>query len=341
MIVARKIFLLLFALSPISSGKAGDIIPTTKGMAWKYNLIEEAGEGFRLSDPQSDSAGKVRTTVVYRINGTRELDGKKLLEFEMHRAGRITNTDLMAVDELGLACWARVNEKGELIKLGAPQTMVASPLQAGSAWVFNADVAQTKVEQAYRVAGEEEIVVPAGKFKAFHIHGQQSAPGPMIIDRWFVPGVGIVKDVTETRSDAGEMLRRISLELTEPPKIAPRPEIKPLDQAKKLSALVSTAPVGDATGKFTSATPKIYARWHGQGLRPGAVVRCVWIAERVDEIAPPDYIVDESTTTATAPDSYGLFALMRPKDGWKSGDYRVEFSVDDEIIERVKLKIEK
>ena len=74
--------------------------------------------------------------------------------------------------------------------------------------------------------GEEKIEVPAGKFQAFRIHGEQTTPNRMTIDRWFAPGVGIVKDVTTMQDAKGDLLQRISLELAEGPKIVERPEVK-------------------------------------------------------------------------------------------------------------------
>jgi len=163
----------------------------------------------------------------------------------------------------------------------------------------------------------------------------------MTIDRWFVNEVGIVKDVTETRMPDGDLLRRISLELKERPKIAPRPEAKPVQPAKKLSASVGKAPIGEATNKFESDTPKIYARWQGQNLREKAKIRAVWIAENIGDIAAPNFTIDEAGTTANGRESHGTFTLSRPDEGWAPGDYRVEFYLDDELVETAKLKITK
>src|ERR1700747_3567121 len=114
----------------------------------------------------------------------------------MPRAGTITNTDLLTVDEHGITCWARINLDGELVKFAPPQTMIAIPLQKGASWDFNGQTGEGTVHQHYEVSGEEEIGVPAGKFHAFRIYGEQTSPSRMTIDRWFAIGVGIVKDVT-------------------------------------------------------------------------------------------------------------------------------------------------
>src|SRR5438477_10224117 len=97
--MTRKVFALLFALGPVVSEGADQIIPVSEGMSWKYNMTQEAGEGFKLSNPKPDPDGKIRASVTYRLNGTKNLDGKQLLEFEMHRAGTVTNIDLLTVNE--------------------------------------------------------------------------------------------------------------------------------------------------------------------------------------------------------------------------------------------------
>jgi len=70
-------------------------------------------------------------------------------------------------------------------------------------------------------------------------------------------------------------------------------------------------------------------------------VRAVWIAESVSEVAPPDYKVDEASTIADSPNSFGTFTLSQPDDGWAPGDYRVEFYVDEALAETVKLRIDR
>src|SRR4026209_2846855 len=180
----------------LSSVFAAQVIPTAPGTTWRYYMTEEIGKGLNVSNVKADADGKIRLPVLYRLEGTEDVDGKDLLKFEMHRADTITNTDLLTVDEHGITCWARVNLDGELVKFNPPQTMIAAPLKKGSAWDFDGLAGELKVEQEYDVLGEEKIDVPAGEFQAFRIHGEQTAPNRMLIDRWFVPGVGIVKDVT-------------------------------------------------------------------------------------------------------------------------------------------------
>ena len=108
---------------------AAPLIPTAPGTSWRYNMTEEIGKGLNLPNVKADADGKIRLPVLYRLEGTEDVDGKDLLKFEMHRAGTVTNTDLLTVDEHGITCWARVNLDGELVKFSPPQTMIAAPLK--------------------------------------------------------------------------------------------------------------------------------------------------------------------------------------------------------------------
>lgn len=323
----------------ISFVLAAPIVPTAPGMSWRYKMTEEVGKGLDVSNVKTDADGKIRLPVLYRIEGTENFDGKDLLKFEMHRAGTITNTDLLSVDDHGIICWARINLDGELVKFNPPQTMIAAPLKKGAAWDFNGQAGELKVQQHYDVLGEEQIDVPAGKFRAYRIHGEQTKPNRMIIDRWFTPAVGIVKDVTTMQDAKGDLLQRISLELAERPKIVERPEVKSDAAPKQLAVSLAKDPFGKPVTTFSSNTPEIYARWQGQRLRAGANVKATWIAENIGEDYPQDYKVDEASAVAESPTAQGAFTLARPEEGWAPGDYRVEFYVDNVLVDAVKMKI--
>jgi hypothetical protein len=322
-----------------ASALAAPLVPTTPGTTWRFSMTEEVGKGLTISNLKPDADTKVRLPVIYRLDGIEDVEGRQLLKFEMHRAGSITNTDLVTVDEHGITCWARINLDGELIKFNPPQTMIAAPLRQGATWNFDGQAGDLKAHQQYEVTGEEDIEVPAGEFHAFHIRGEQSSPSRMTIDRWFVPGTGIVKDVTTMRAADGDLLERISLELTERPKIENRPEVKSDTVSKRVSVSFAKDQFGKASTVFSSDTPQICVRWQGQRLREGGKVKAVWIAENIGEDFPSDYKADEASATVESQNAHGVFTLARPQDGWAIGDYRVEFYVDDVFVDAAKLKI--
>jgi hypothetical protein len=334
-----KIGALIFAALPLATVYSGQLMPAADGTGWRYNMTEEVGKGLDVRDVKAEADGKIRVPVLYRIDGTENVDGKDLLKFEMHRAGVITNTDLVSINEQGMICWARINLDGELVKLSAPQTIVANPLRKGAAWDFTGRAGELEVRQHYDVIDEEDVEVPAGEFHTFHIHGEQTAPNRMAIDRWFASGIGIVKDVTTMRAANGDLLQRVSLELTERPKTTVRPEVKWDATHKQLAVSLAKERFGQPTTTFTSNTPEIYARWRGHRLRKGAKIKAAWIAENIGEDFPQDYKVDEASTIVESSSARGAFTLTRPEDGWAIGDYRVEFYVDDALVDAVKLKI--
>ena len=334
-----KIAILILTAVPLAMISGGQIIPTADGTSWRYNMTEEVGKGLDIRNAKADADGKIRQPVLYRIEGTENVDGKDLLKFEMHRAGVLTNTDLLAIDEHGIVCRARINLDGELVKFDPPQTMIATPLRKGIRWDFSGQAGELKVRQHYDVVGEEDLEVPAGEFHAFRIHGEQTSPSQMTIDRWFATGVGIVKDVTTMRAADGELLQRISLELAERPKIVSRPEVKSDASTKQLSVSLAKERFGKAVTMFSSNTSEIYARWQGHRLREGAKVKAVWIAENIGEDFPRDYKIDEASAVVERPTAHGMFTLVRPEQGWAAGDYRVEFYVDDVLVDTVKLQI--
>ena len=205
--------------------------------------------------------------------------------------------------------------------------------------IFDGQAGDLNVHQQYNVTGEEDIEVPAGEFHAFHIRGEQSSPSRMTIDRWFVPGTGIIKDVTTMRAADGDLLERISLELAERPKIENRPEVKSEATSKRLSVSFANDQFGKPTTTFSSDTPQIYVRWQGRRLRKGGKVKAVWIAGEHRRGFSRGYKVDEASATVESQNARGAFTLARPEEGWAVGDYRVEFYVDDVLVETAKIKI--
>jgi hypothetical protein len=118
-------------------------------------------------------------------------------------------------------------------------------------------------------------------------------------------------------------------------------ESKPSASTKKLTVEVSSDPAGGLKTQFKSNVANLYVRWHGHDLTPGATVRVAWVAEDVGDIVEPNFIIDETESTASVPDASARFTLGRPPDGWAEGKYRVEFYVDDELVETIKVTIDK
>jgi hypothetical protein len=312
-------------------------------------------------------AAAVPTTVAVSVSvGRQTFDGKEFLKFETRTDDVVTRTELMTLDDRGLVCHARAGKDGRMARLDPPQTVVPAALKVGDSWESDGEVAGVEVHQRFRVVSEEQIYVPAGSYRAFRIHCEDASVMSVALDRWFYPKVGFVKETTVVRGPTGGLLQKTMLELQKPPEVVAKPEptpsptptivptqsptppirgpeiqTEPAHPNQKLSVEVSTDPTGGMKTEFKSDVANIYVRWRGHGLPEGARIRVAWIAEDVGDLVEPNFIIDETESVAPEPDATARFTLGRPPDGWAEGKYRVEFYVNDELEETIRVTIVK
>lgn len=330
-----KFLALVVSLAPVISLAADSPIPIAEGTTWNYELVQIKPSGsLDLTEPDE----KETFAVTYRLGASQKVDNKDLSRLEIYRGEELESIDLIAIEEPGIICPARLDAKGAVVKLVPPQTMVPAALAKGARWKFDGTIGETKVNQDYEIAGQEDVDVPAGKFQAWRIHCEQTLPAPASIDRWFVPGTGFVKVATVVKGESGVAAQKTWLNLKELPKVVPRKEA--LSRPEKLLAGVASEPKGEFKAEFKPDTAAIYARWHAQGIAERATIRAVFIAKNVADVSA-DYQIDEMETTAPAANSGGNFELSRPEGGWTAGEYRIEFFVNDELAQTVKFKISK
>jgi hypothetical protein len=309
----------------IASTWGAPLIPTKEGTTWQYDVTDET----------SGDSAPAQSQIHYRIAGTQQFGGKNLLKLEALVNDVVTKTELVAIDPNGILSFAHTGKDGRMIGFVSPQVVVPAKLQKGASWDCVDEIADVRVHQHFTVAENENVSVPAGDFHAFRLHCEESAPISVTIDRWFVTGIGFVKEIATLRSPTGDLLNRRTLQLAK----LPGTETKAKIEIKKLSVGISSKSVGDFETEFPNTTQNLYARWQGHDLRENSKVRAVWIAEDVGDIAPPNYKIDDAVATVSTPDAHGMFTLSRPDDGWAPGNYRVEFYLDEMLVESVKIKI--
>ena len=352
----RKLGLAATFLFAVAMARADQLLPTADGTTWQYDSKEEFG---------GPTAAPAATSIVTLRVGRQTFDGKEFIKFETLSEDSLIRTELVTVDDQGIICHARGGKDGRMVKLDPPQTIVRGNLKVGDSWDSEGEVAGMEIRQHFTVTGEELVRVPAGSFRALHIHCEDSSVMSVALDRWFVAGLGFVKETTVVRGPTGGLLQRNTLELQKRPEVIARPtptptpealptpsvptqsppirgpaiETQPAAPGKKLIVEVSTNPAGGSTTEFKSDVENIYVRWHGRNLPKGATVRVAWIAEDVGDLVEPNFIVDETETVAPEPDSSARFTLGRPPDGWAEGKYRLEFYVNDELEETLRVTI--
>jgi hypothetical protein len=91
--------------------------------------------------------------------------------------------------------------------LDPPLRLLKLPAKPGETWEWTNPADRGKY--AMKTRGQEEVTVPAGKYKAVVVEQEHTRGGqPVRTVYWFAPGVGLVKAVTKL--DDGE---RVDLEL--------------------------------------------------------------------------------------------------------------------------------
>lgn len=79
-------------------------------------------------------------------------------------------------------------------KLDDPEWMVKTPFKAGDTWTFTTN-GPIPLKLSYTVCGEEDVEVPAGKYKAIRVDRAADGHPNFAASLWYAPGVGLIKSV--------------------------------------------------------------------------------------------------------------------------------------------------
>jgi len=327
----RLLLVTVLLLSPLLA-RGDDLIPNAEGTKWEYDSTETLTGSTPLNSVVTVSASKDF------------LDGKEVVKLETFSGNVLSKTELLTTDEKGITCLARSGKDGKPTKLNPPERIIAIPLNVGANWEKMSEVEGIKVRERFKVVGEEEIAVPAGKFRAIHLHCEDSSLLSIKIDQWFVPGTGFVRETTMVKGPG--MLHRTTRELR---KLTPAETKSPTPESlgtpsspsepKRLTVEVSSDPAGGSKTEFRPDVAHIYVRWFGRDLPENARVRVAWVAEDVGGLVEPGFIIDETETIAPIQNASARFTLARPPDGWAEGKYRLEFYINDTLTETVNVTI--
>lgn len=314
------------AFGVFARAAAASLLPTTEGTTWDYDVREQPARPDAFS------------TLSVRISGTEQLGRKELLKLETHAGDTLTKTELVEVNDAGIRLYRRTSAERKTVVSNPPQTLVPASLQIGTKWELDDRAAETEMHQQFTVAAQESVTVPAGTYQAYRLHCEQPWPLSTTIDRWFVPGVGFVKDVTTVRGPSGRLLSRMTMSLKRLSQ-TPAPAVSVAPATPKITLEVAAAPEGPPQTDFRSNIANIFVRWSGEQLPINTDLLVAWVAEDVGDIAPHNFIIDETETTITQSEYGARFTLSRPKDGWAEGKYRVDLYLDDIVMQSVSVTI--
>jgi|SRR5947209_7560648 len=99
----------------------------------------------------------------------------------------------------------------EVRALDPPFRLLKLPAKEGEAWARDVGPPGQVLTFKLTTGGEEEVEVPAGKFRAVRVEAEAGLPAPFAVTRttyWHAPGVGVVKTVEQIKGgDRVEVLK--------------------------------------------------------------------------------------------------------------------------------------
>jgi hypothetical protein len=172
----------------------GPYYPTTVGDRWVTETKTQTEDG------------DVTHTLAEVVTAVEKADGVLVVSVDQEVDGGVAGQpSRMKVTADGLF---RVNAFGGTA-YDAPYCVLKLPLKAGATWTSEAKMGgTTRSTFKYRVAGDEDVEVPAGKFKAVRIEVEidtQGRPGRSTI--WYAPRVGVVKQEHESTRKYTKVLK--------------------------------------------------------------------------------------------------------------------------------------
>ncbi|MEO7137025.1 MAG: hypothetical protein ABI037_04880 [Gemmatimonadales bacterium] len=171
--------------------EARDLFPLETGTTWSYNLIQETGEGAKLDPPagvELDSEGRFRATVLLAVVG-KDSSGAHV---EWRRGEERMEEEWLRLDAAGLVRTRRVQE-GTAIVLTPPELLLPHPDRhpPKGEWVAPAYDYQLR----YRVWGPLPLRGPDGIAPGYVTLAVYPPPFETTVERHYVPGVGLVREV--------------------------------------------------------------------------------------------------------------------------------------------------
>jgi hypothetical protein len=175
--------------------------PLQVNRRWQYRVtfsIEStAGE-------THDSGQATHALDVY-VAEPQVIDGRLAAVLEWKLDGDLAQRCYFVTREGVLYCVKRIQGYGEHMKeflLAEAQPTAREDLAVGNEWVWQGKAGPTPGRQTFKVVREEEVVTPAGTFRALvmqiEFEGEDESRGTTT--RWLVKGTGIVREVSEVRT---------------------------------------------------------------------------------------------------------------------------------------------
>jgi hypothetical protein len=169
---------LIFTFPVVSAPRLKDLppslyYPTTVGDRW-------------VTETKWNDNARVDTNTEV-VTDVEKKDGEMIVTVGRESGGQVDAAkSQVKITEQGIF---RMAAQGQ--KFDPPYHILKTPLKVGSSW--STEVRSSGTTFKYKVTKEEEIEVPAGKFKTFRLDVEIESGGSGQATIWYAPRVGIVR----------------------------------------------------------------------------------------------------------------------------------------------------
>jgi len=197
----------VFAAHPAGAPRPAAAVdyPLAPHTRWTYHLRHEVGPGVHFADEYAGLAkGNVlEDTTVSEVAGVDRIGNLSYARVEYRRSRGLWLTEWYceAAESLFLGKTYEADTGNETLMV-PPQKVLTRTLRAGEAWTWEASDAPVRIR--VNVKGTSTVTVPAGTYTATEVAYVLTMPTPGGMARaeqirWFVPGIGWVKQESRTR----------------------------------------------------------------------------------------------------------------------------------------------
>lgn len=190
----RPALLLLFLL-PAGDG---DYFPLKEGLVWTSRAV--ILQGGRKSEVEA----------VSRVTGKKKIGESECAVVEI-TVGGVVSREFLTADRAGVLAWGGTQDGTDFL-YETPIPRLKYPLVKEAAWEARVRRGGLLVTVKSKVAGEEEVEVPAGKYRAFKVAMEMESPaGKTESLSWYAPDVGLVRQWVRQTSAAAPLELTIEL----------------------------------------------------------------------------------------------------------------------------------
>lgn len=204
-------FSIVQAGDPIPLKNPGELVQLNKGRTLTYAFTQEIGNIGKVTDvppgvtkgPDGKYHGEMKASVIDADSAGAHL--------QFHRGGELVLDEWWQVDNHGLAATKRIAE-GNTVLLDPPQIIWKLPLKYTGDWTYT--VKEQKIRQKFQQWGPLPVKTPSGEEQGYIVLLEQSDGAvAMTVERHFVPGVGMVRQIYTTAL-RGKLVSREEMVLT-------------------------------------------------------------------------------------------------------------------------------